>query len=566
MDWFVTFFQNNPLIPLFLTLGLGFWLGKVKIKSFTLGSVAATLIVGVVIGQMKIKIPDLTKTVFFLFFLFSIGYSAGPQFFRAFKDSKGIRMAGFAVVEALVCAGLVIAAAHIMGYSNGVAAGLYAGSQTVSACLGMLADTVREMPSDPSVREHILMIIPACYAVTYVFGTIGTAWFLSNVGPAMLGGLKKVNDEVASIEQEMDSSATSLAPGLIRARRPVSFRAYEADIDFFNTPRTIGEIQEMYAKSGVRVLVERARVDGKIVEPSSVIKINKGDTIVLGGRAANIVRLSIPPGPEISDPELLNFGAERTPTTIASAAIDGMTLEQLLNQDYMERVMVASISRNGMNIPLKNQTILHAGDVLTLIGWPVDVDTAAGHIGYADRATDTTDMVFVGLGIAAGCIIGALSWKINGISFGLGTSVGALIAGLSLGWLRSRKPSFGHIPSSVVWLFNNLGINMFIAILGMTAGAALLTGLKEAGATILLAGAVLTLLGLVINIFIARRIFRFNRPEVLGCVAGGRCAVAAIGAIQDTLQSDVPNLGYTITYAVANVSLVFASLLVLFLC
>lgn len=566
MDWFVTFFQHNPLIPLFLTLGLGFWLGKLKIGGFALGSVAATLVVGVVIGQMKIVIPDLTKTVFFLFFLFSIGYSAGPQFFRAFKDSKGIRMASFAVVEALVCAGLVIAAAHIMGYSNGVAAGLYAGSQTVSACLGMLADTVREMPSDPAVREHILMIIPACYAVTYVFGTIGTAWFLSNVGPSMLGGLKKVKEEVAAIEQEMDSTSTSLAPGLIRARRPVSFRAYEAETDFFDTPRTPLEIQQMYAKAGVRVIVERARIDGKIVELSPEMKIKKGDTIVLGGRASNIVRLTTPPGPEISDPELLNFGAERTPTTIASADIDGMTLELLLSQDYMERVMVASISRNGMSLPLKNQTVLHAGDVLILIGWPRDVDTAANHIGYADRATDTTDMVFVGLGIAAGCIIGALSFKVNGIPFGLGTSVGALIAGLSLGWLRSRKPSFGHIPSSVVWLFNNLGINMFIAILGMTAGAALVTGLKEAGVLILLVGAILTILGLMINIFIARRLFGFNRPEVLGCVAGGRLAVAAIGAIQDTLQSDVPNLGYTITYAVANVTLVFSSLLVLFLC
>lgn len=562
----MTFFQHNPLIPLFLTLGCGFWLGKLKIGGFALGSVAATLVVGVVIGQMKIVIPDLTKTVFFLFFLFSIGYSAGPQFFRAFKDSKGIRMASFAVVEALVCAGLVIAAAHIMGYSNGVAAGLYAGSQTVSACLGMLADTVREMPSDPAVREHILMIIPACYAVTYVFGTIGTAWFLSNVGPSMLGGLKKVKEEVAAIEQEMDSSSTSLAPGLIRARRPVSFRAYEAESDFFDTPRTPLEIQQMYAKAGVRVIVERARIDGKIVELSAEMKIKKGDTIVLGGRASNIVRLTTPPGPEISDPELLNFGAERTPTTIASANIDGMTLELLLGQDYMERVMVASISRNGMSLPLKNQTVLHAGDVLILIGWPRDVDTAANHIGYADRATDTTDMVFVGLGIAAGCIIGALSFKVNGIPFGLGTSVGALIAGLSLGWLRSRKPSFGHIPSSVVWLFNNLGINMFIAILGMTAGAALVTGLKEAGVLILLVGAILTILGLIINIFIARRLFGFNRPEVLGCVAGGRLAVAAIGAIQDALQSDVPNLGYTITYAVANVTLVFSSLLVLFLC
>lgn len=565
MDWLIIFFQKNSLIPIFLTLGLGFWLGKLKIKGFALGSVAATLIVGVIMGQMKISIPDITKTIFFLFFLFSIGYGAGPQFFRSFKNKSGIRMAAFAVVEALVCAGLVIGAAHIMGYGNGVSAGLFAGSQTVSASLGLLADTVKEMPGDPDTRAHLLMIIPACYAVTYVFGTVGSAWFLSNVGPAMLGGLKKVKDEVARIEQEMDAS-NNIAPGFIRARRPVSFRAYAAEIDFYDTPRSLEEIQEMYAAKGVRVLVERARVNGNIVNPSEDIRISKGDHIVLGGRAKEIVNLQLPPGPEVTDPELLNFGAERTPTTIASGEVDGMTLGELLNKDYMERVMVASVSRNGMSLPLKNNIELHAGDILTLIGWPFDVATAASHIGYADRATHTTDMVFVGLGIAAGCIIGAISFKINGIPFGLGTSVGALIAGLSLGWLRAKKPSFGHIPSSVVWMFNNLGVNMFIAILGITAGGALLIGLKEAGALILVVGAILTIVGLAINILIARKIFRFNTPETLGCVAGARLAVAAIGAIQETLHSDVPNLSYTITYAVANVTLVFSSLLVLFLC
>ena len=147
----------------------------------------------------------------------------------------------------------------------------------------------------------------------------------------------------------------------------------------------------------------------------------------------------------------------------------------------------------------------------------------------------------------------------------LGMSVGALIAGLSLGWLRTRRPVFGHIPSSALWIFNNLGVNMFIAVLGLTAGGALMQGLKTAGPLILLVGAILTILGLIINILIARKLFRFSTPVTLGCVAGARLSVASIGAIQSVVQSDVPNLGYTVTYAVANISMVFSSLLVLFL-
>ena len=565
MSEIITFFRQHPLIPIFLTLGLGFWLGKVKIKGFALVSVAATLIVGVIIGQMKIAVPDILKNVFFLFFLFSVGYGVGPQFFRSMRG-PGLKMAAFSVVGAMVCAGIVIAASYLMGYDTAIATGLFAGSQTVSACLGMVSDTVKELPMDDNARASMLALIPACYAVTYIFGTVGSAWFLSTIAPKMMGGMDKVKEDVARIEQLMDKGNEITDPGIIPARRPVIFRAFKAESDFFDTPRSASEIHDYYQKAGVRLLVERARINGKVMNPSKYNLISKGDEVVLGGRAEVLVALKDAPGKEVYDPELLNFGAEKTPVTISSKGkADGITLEKLRSFPEMERVIVSSIKRTGMTIPVLAQTELHAGDILTLVGWPQDVAVAASVIGYADPASDSTDMVFVGLGIALGCIIGALSIKINGIPMSLGMSVGALISGLSLGWLRTRRPIFGHIPSSVLWIFNNLGVNMFIAILGLVAGGALIQGLKTAGPLILLVGALLTIIGLIINIFIARKLFRFSTPVTLGCVAGARLSVASIGAIQNVLQSDVPNLGYTVTYAVANIALVFSSLLVLFL-
>ncbi|MDE6692556.1 MAG: aspartate-alanine antiporter [Muribaculaceae bacterium] len=563
-DTFLSFLQTHQLIPVFLTLGLGFWLGKLRFGTFSLGPVAATLIVGVIIGQIGVEVPDIVKNVFFLFFLFSVGYGVGPQFFRAFRGD-GVKIVIFAAVAALVSAGVVIGAAMIMGYSKGVAAGLFAGSQTASASLGLLSDTVRSLPVDDAEREHMLKLIPACYAATYVLGTVFTAWFLSSMAPRMLGGLDKVKADVAAVEQRLDSTDSNLAPGMIPARRKVVFRAYEVSDPFYDTPRTPAEISEHYASAGVRVIVERARIDGIVTDPTDGMKISKGDHVVLGGRAQEMVALPVPPGQEVVDPELLNFGAERTPVTIASGEADGLTLGQLRGKDYMERVAIAGVRRNGLTIPDKNNTTLCAGDVLTLVGWPRDVADAAARIGYADRDTNTTDMVFVGLGIAAGCIIGALSVNINGIPMALGMSVGALLSGLVLGWLRARRPSFGHIPSSALWIFNNLGVNMFISVLGLSAGGALVVGLREAGVAIVGIGLLLTFLSIVINIFIASRIFRFSTPEVLGCVAGARCSVASIGAITSALGSDVPNLSFTITFAVANLTLVFSSLLVLFL-
>ncbi|MDE6648955.1 MAG: aspartate-alanine antiporter [Muribaculaceae bacterium] len=558
------FLQSHPLIPLFLTLGLGFWLGKLRFGSFSLGSVAATLIVGVIIGQFDIVIPDMVKTVFFLFFLFSVGYGVGPQFFRAFKGN-GLKIVVFAAVAALVSAGIVVLAAKLLGYTKGVAAGLFAGSQNASASLGLMTDTLKGMPMDDSARTHILKLIPACYAATYVLGTVFTAWFLSSIAPKMIGGLKKVQAEVADMEQKLEGSDTPLGPGMIPARRPVVYRAYEVTDSFFDTSRSPAEIRDHYKAMNVRVVFVRARINGVITDPSPDVRITRGDHIVIGGRSEEMAALPNPPGPEIADQELLNFGAERTPVTISAKDVDGMTLGQLRSQDYMDRIAVSSLKRNGLSIPVKNNTELCGGDIITLVGWPCDVEAAADHIGYADRDTNVTDMVFVGLGIAVGCLVGALSIKINGIPMALGVSVGALFSGLVLGWLRSKRPSFGHIPSSALWILNNLGVNMFISVLGLSAGSALMAGLHEAGIAIVGIGLLLTCLSIVINVFIAHRLFRFSTPEVLGCVAGARCSVASIGAIQNALGSDVPNLSFTITYAVANITLVFSSLIVLFL-
>ncbi|MDE6806106.1 MAG: aspartate-alanine antiporter, partial [Muribaculaceae bacterium] len=333
MEIIISFFQKYPVIPIFLTLGLGFWLGRLRWKSFSLGSVAATLLVGVAIGQMKIVVPDIVKTIFFMLFLFAMGYSVGPQFFRSLKGA-GAKQALFAIVEAVVCAGLVIVAARLMGYNTGVATGLYVGSQTASAALGLLGDTVKEMPLDASERDYLLAIIPAVYAVTYVFGTIGSAWFLSNIGPRMLGGMKKVREEIAEAEERLDEG-NDLQPGQIMARRPVIFRAYKAEGSFFSTPRSVAEIEEHLAEKGWRVFVERLRIDGRIETPDVSTKISAGDTMVLGGRRESIIDLSDCLGPEVTDPELLNFGAEKTPVTVATKGAAGLTIGQLRREPYM---------------------------------------------------------------------------------------------------------------------------------------------------------------------------------------------------------------------------------------
>ncbi len=561
IDYFIDLFRENPAIPLFLTLGIGFWLGNLKIKSFSLGPVTATLLVGVLIGQLDIPIAEPLKTVSFLLFLFAIGYRVGPQFFRGLKGD-GVKQILFATVECIICIATCIVAARLMGYNTGTAIGLFAGSQTISASIGVGSDMISTMKIDPELKKSLVGMIPSAYAVTYIFGTIGAAWIVANLGPKLCGGLDKAKQQIAEIEAEMEEGEFAAEPGKIVANRPVSFRAYKAESGFFRRPRTVSEIEEELRRLGHRLFVERLRVGGEVVDVEPDVKVRRGDILVIGGRRETVVNEATIIGQEVVDHELMNFEAENLPVTVSKHGAAGMTFGELRNSDYMSGVLVKSLVRNDVKIPLHKRTVLEQGDVLTLVGLQKDVEQAIGEIGYPDRKTETTDVAFLSFGVAIGCFIGALCYHFKGVPISLTTSGGALLAGLFFGWLRNRRPTLGRIPSSVVWVLDNVGLNLFIAIVGLAAGPTFISGLQEAGIGLFFIGILCTTLPLIISIFIGHYIFRFPIAVTLGCVAGGRNAVAALGAIQDNLDSTLPAMGYTVTYAVSNFLLIFGGIAV----
>ncbi|MDE6490639.1 MAG: aspartate-alanine antiporter, partial [Muribaculaceae bacterium] len=145
---------------------------------------------------------------------------------------------------------------------------------------------------------------------------------------------------------------------------------------------------------------------------------------------------------------------------------------------------------------------------------------------------------------------------IGKIPVSLSTSGGALIAGLFFGWLRSRRPVFGRIPQPALWLFNNLGLNMFIAVIGITSGPTFVSGIKEVGLMLFFAGILATSIPLFLGIWLGAKVFKFHPAINLGCCAGSRTTTAALGAIQDSLGSSIPAMGYTVTYAIGNTLLI----------
>ena len=564
MEWVIHLLRQHSELAIFLTIAAGFWIGKIKVGQFSLGIVTSVLLVGVLVGQLNITIEEPVKSVFFLLFLFAIGYKVGPQFFRGLKKD-GLPQVGFAVLMCVGCLVITWILALIMGYNAGEAAGLLAGAQTISAVIGVADDTINGLNISTEQKNNMINIIPVAYAVTYIYGTAGSAWVLSSLGPKMLGGLEKVKAACKELEAKMGTSEAD-EPGFEHARRPVVFRAYTIENDWFGNGKTVEQLESYFISQGKRLFVERMRHNHTIINeilPGQLLQ--KGDEVVLSGRREFAIGEEDWIGEEVIDPQLLDFPVEVLPVMIHKKPYANRKLEFIRKQPFMHGVSVRRIKRAGIDIPVFAQTMVDSGDTLELVGLKKEVETAAKQLGYIDRPTNATDMVFVGIGILIGGVIGALAIHIGGVSISLSTSGGALIAGLVFGWLRSKHPTFGQIPESSLWVLNNVGLNMFIAVVGISAGPSFIQGLKEVGPMLFIIGILATSLPLLLGLILARYVFHFHPALALGCTAGARTTTAALGAIQEAVDSETPSLGYTVTYAVGNTLLIIWGVVIVLL-
>jgi putative transport protein len=547
MSWFAETLRHYPEIAIFLSLGIGYWVGGKSFKGFALGSVTATLLAAILIGQLGITVSPQVKSVFFLMFLFAVGYGVGPQFVRGIAKD-GIPQALFAVVECVLCLAAPWLAAKIAGYDLGSAAGLFAGSQTISASMGLATDAINRLNLPPDQTKAMLDAMPTAYAVTYIFGTIGSAIILAQLGPILL----RIN-LVAACKEYEETHGGGTTGG--QQWHQFEMRAFKVPPDSPVVGKTISQAEAL-GPSGYRLFVERIRRNGKIEEAKLDLALQPGDIVAVGGQRDQLIVALGHRGTEVDDPELLAVASEvaGVDVFVSSKDVDGKTLAELANLHEARGVYIRAIRRGPTEtqIPVLAKTTLQRGDTVTLVGRTQDINIAAKALGVIDRPTNTADVAFIGFAITIGALIGAIVFKLGGIPLTLSTAGGALIAGIIAGWLRAIHPTFGRIPDPTVWFMNSVGLNVFIAVIGLTAGPGFVSGLRHLGISLFLWGIFATSVPLLLSMFIAKYLFRFHPAILLGACAGARTTTAALGMITDAAKSQVPGLGYTVTYAVGN--------------
>jgi putative transport protein len=565
--WFAATLRQYPEIAIFLTLAIGYYFGKFTFKGIGLGSVTATLLAGILIGQLGITISQPLKATVFLMFLFAVGYAVGPQFVRGVAKD-GLPQAVFAAVLCVFCLLAPVAIAKIAGYDMGYAAGLYSGSQTISAAMGLSTDAINRLGLPADDVKRLLDSMPIAYAVTYMFGTVGSALVIALLGPALL----RIDLVAACKDYEEKQGGSKELGGLGTAWHRWEMRAFRVQPGArVNGLRAI-EAEALVPQS--RVFVQRIRRNGVIEEATADTVLREGDVVAVAGAREALVSIigerakmvavsgsretlaSVASGVaiEVDDPELLSVPVEGVDVYVTNKEVDGKTLAELAQLPTARGVFLRKITRGAVatSIPILPNTKIFRGDILTVVGRTQDTNNVVKLLGVPDRATDVADVAFIGAGIAVGALVGALVWKVAGVPLTLSTAGGALISGLICGWLRSVHPKFGRIPTSTVWFMNSVGLNIFIAIVGISAGPGFVNGLRTQGIGLFLWGALATSAPLIIGMFIGKYIFRFHDALLFGILSGARTTTASLGLVCDRAQSQVPALGYTVTYAVGN--------------
>jgi putative transport protein len=431
----------------------------------------------------------------------------------------------------------------------GTTAGLLAGAFTESTVIGTAGDAIHRLNLPGPEKTQLMNNIPVAYAVSYLVGTAFIVWFLPNFGPRLMG--VNLREEGRKLQAQI-SGEEKLEDGVLSAFQRFGVRAYRVTSPKLLN-KTVAEIEAMPKE--MRVFISRVRHNGAILEPEPATVIQPGDVVAVMTNTEALMARGTEIGPEADDKALLDFPLESLDVVITQKALAGKTLRELAGMEFSRGVFLRKLVRLGEPMPFNAETRVDRGDVLSLVGAKRNVERAAKELGYADRAAVSTDMIFVGLGIFFGGLVGLLTITIGGLPITLTATGGALVMGLVFGWLRSVRPTFGRIPEPAMWVFDTVGLTTFMACVGLAAGPSFIAGLQKSGVSLVFVGLGVAVLPHLTSILFGRYVLKMNPLILLGACSGAGTITAALRAVQDEAQSKLPALGYTVPYALNNILL-----------
>jgi putative transport protein len=545
------FLHRFPELCLFLSIVLGHAIGRVHIKGVGFGAVVGTLIAGMVIGILaRPVLPELLRWTFFYLFLFSIGYSVGPQFFGSLKK-EALPQIGLAFLVAISGLAAVLGTTAAFGFDEGIAVGLLSGGMTQSAALGTGLNAIAELPIPDVEKAALAANAPLADAITYGFGDLGLILFLTWLGPRMLrADLKR---EAKEWEGKLSGASGG---GQLFSSAHYGFRVYQID-NAQVAGSTLSTFEERHA--GARLSVQRVQRGEELLKLDPDIRLKHGDRVVVSANRSGFTNAERDIGPEIDDPILLSVPVRTAAVVITNASLEGRTIGELALDPRTRGVYLEALQRGTVFLPREPWMAVERGDILHIVGAPDDVERAGRYVGFVERDLSKTDLTFLAAGICAGILLGLMRVAPGGVVLGLGTAGSILVIGLISGWARSRYPVFGAIPEPAQRLLMDIGLIVFIATVGLHAGPHAVEAYGQSGgsyfASIFIAGVIVTTVPLAVGLIVGRHILRMSPLMLLGGLAGAQTCTPGLTALREASASNVGSLAYTVPYAIGNIVL-----------
>ncbi|WP_144955519.1 aspartate-alanine antiporter [Pseudomonas oryzihabitans] len=554
MEYLRQILNQAPELALFLSLAIGYWVGSIQFGKFQLGGVAGSLLVAVVISQVGISIDNGIKSVLFALFIYAVGFESGPQFFRSL-GRQSLREIVLAAVMALSGLLTVIACARLFGLDKGIAAGIAAGSMTQSAIIGTASAAIAKLDLPLEQIQTLQGNVAVGYAVTYIFGSFGAIILCVNVLPWFMR--RSIRDDATQAEAELLAGAKVYGPGELPAIPPLVGRLYRIDQAAGQTVAQL-EVSDQ-SDPQAALTIERIKRGGALVGVTPTTVLEAGDVVLVVGRRAGVVAIAGRLGAELqSSPDMDVVVVQRdvsldNPTFVGRRVAE---IRQAASQALRHGVYVVGVKRAGRPLALEPDTVIEAGDLVTLYGTPDDIQRVAQQVGSIIVPSDKTDFVFHGFGLAVGLLVGLVVIRLGAIPLTLGSGGGALIAGLVFGWYRSRHLTRGNLPLPASTLLRDLGLAGFVAVVGLQSGRQAVETIATQGLSIFLMGVMVCVVPIVITILVGRYVLRYrNLALFAGAVAGARSANPAFGEVLDKAGNSIPTVPFAVTYALANVFL-----------
>lgn len=544
---------TQPLVALFATIALGYFVGKLKLGKFVLGGIAGTLLVGVVLGQVgAIKLDNGIKSIFFALFIYGVGVQGGPQFFHAL-NRRSLNQLVSAFVMCLTGLLCVLLAAWAFGLDRGMAAGLAAGGLTQSAIIGTAGDAIAKLGLTPELAKIMQTNVAVGYAVCYIFGSLGPIILITWFFPMVMKW--DVRLEAVKLATSLAGGHAQLDPGQFNAIRSVVTRCYLVGAESKVAGKTALEVDTILQDASVEAVWR----DGKSILIADSLLLQAGDQVAVTGRVDAMADAGSLFGKETAATPGLQLVEENRELILTNRLLSHRDIGEIrehVNVETRHGVFLTQVKRMGLELPLLPRLQLKTGDELHFTGSPVDLDRVQPKIGYKIGAAAVTDFVFFGIGMVVGLLIGMIEFKVWDVPISIGAGGGCLLSGLFFGWLRSVHPRFGALPLGASNFLRDFGLAVFVGIVGITAGPQALVAIKQHGLTLLFLGVGVTLIPQIVTFFFSYYVLRIRNPiEALACVAGGRSANPAFAALLAKAGNATPVVSFTVTYAVANVFL-----------